>query len=131
MKVDAALGLFGVLLEPASVVAKAWDHAERIGGRSSAWQPRTALITGAGPIGLLAALMAVQRGLGVHVFDRVATGPKPQLVGDLGATYHAGDLSVVADLSPDVIIECTGATQVIADAITRSAPSGIVCLAGV
>lgn len=131
VKVDAALGLFGVLLEPASVVAKAWDHAERIGQRSSAWRPRTALITGAGPIGLLAALMAVQRGLDVHVFDRVATGPKPELVRDLGATYHAGDLSVVAGLSPDVIIECTGATPVIADAITRSAPSGIVCLAGV
>lgn len=131
VKVDSQLGHLGVLVEPASVVAKAWDHAERIGARSSAWSPQSVLVTGAGPIGLLAALMGSQRGLDVHVFDRVEDGPKPQLVRDLGAVYHGGDLSAIADLMPDIIIECTGATPVIADAVTRSAPSGIVCLAGV
>src|SRR5207248_4228870 len=30
VKVDPALGRLGVLLEPASVVAKAWEHVERI-----------------------------------------------------------------------------------------------------
>jgi hypothetical protein len=75
VKVDASLGDLGVLLEPASVVAKAWDHAERIGARSSAWSPRSVLVTGAGPIGLLAALMARQRGLDVHVFDQFVDGP--------------------------------------------------------
>jgi threonine dehydrogenase-like Zn-dependent dehydrogenase len=131
VRVDPGLGLLGVLLEPASVVAKAWDHAERIGRRSAAWHPETALITGAGPIGLLAALLARQRGLDVHVFDRATSGRKPDLVRDLGAVYHGGDISVLADLHPDVIIECTGATPVIADVVTRSGASGIVCLAGV
>jgi threonine dehydrogenase-like Zn-dependent dehydrogenase len=130
-KVDPNLGDLGVLVEPASVVAKAWDHAERIGARSAAWHPRSALITGAGPVGLLAALMARQRGLDVHVFDQVVDGPKPGLVRDLGATYHGGGLGALGALSPDIIIECTGATSVIADAVTRSAPSGVVCLAGV
>ncbi len=68
--VDPMLDRLGVLLEPASIVAKAWDHAERIGGRACGWQPRSVLVTGAGPIGLLAALMGVQRNLKVHVFDR-------------------------------------------------------------
>lgn len=131
VKVDATLGHLGVLLEPASVVAKAWDHADRIGQRSSAWTARTVLVTGAGPIGLLAAMIAVQRGFNVHVFDRVTDGPKPELARALGATYHGGDLSVLGGLEPDIIIECTGATPVIADAVTRTAPSGIVCLAGV
>jgi threonine dehydrogenase-like Zn-dependent dehydrogenase len=131
VKIDATLGDLGVLLEPASVVAKAWDHAERIGARSSAWSPRSVLVTGAGPIGLLAALMGRQRGLEVHVFDQVRDGPKPQLAQDLGARYYGGDLPAVAELAPDIIMECTGATQVIADVITRSAPSGIVCLTGV
>ena len=36
----------------------------------------------------------------------------------------------MGDLRPDIIIECTGATPVIADAVTRSARSGVVCLAG-
>lgn len=131
VKVDTSLGHLGVLNEPASVVAKAWDHAERIGRRSASWRPESVLITGAGPIGLLAALMGQQRGLEVHVFDQVTDGLKPQLVRDLGATYHAGSLAALGALTPDIIIECTGATPVIADAVTRSAPSGIVCLAGV
>src|SRR5690606_26938007 len=62
VRVDPALRETGVVLEPASVVAKAWDHIERIGARSRAWHPRRVLVTGAGPIGLLAALMARQRG---------------------------------------------------------------------
>jgi len=55
--VDPALGILGVLLEPATVVAKAWDHIEKI-GRRAAWAPEKVLVTGAGPIGLLAALLA-------------------------------------------------------------------------
>lgn len=128
---EPGLGVAGVLAEPTSVVAKAWDHAERIGRRSRAWSPSRALITGAGPIGLLAAMMGRQRGLEVHVFDRVVDGPKPQLVRDLGATYHGGSLTTIAELEPDILIECTGATPVIADAVTRTGASGVVCLAGV
>ena len=73
VKVDPALGELGVLLEPTSIVAKAWDHIERIGRRPS-WEPRRLLVTGAGPIGLLAALMGAQRGFEVHVLDRARTG---------------------------------------------------------
>jgi glucose 1-dehydrogenase len=128
VKLDPALGPLGVLLEPASVVAKAWEHTMHIGARSVSWRPRNALITGAGPIGLLAAMMGVQRGLEVHVFDRAQSGPKPELVRALGATYHTGSLG---DLRPDVVIECTGAASVILDVVGRTAAGGIVCLAGV
>ncbi len=76
IKLDPALGFIGVLLEPASVVAKAWEQTLRIGARSASWQPRTALVTGAGPVGLLAALMGAQRGLEMHVFDRAQDGRK-------------------------------------------------------
>ena len=129
VRIAPSLGMLGVLLEPASIVAKAWDHAASIGRRSRAWKPRTVLVTGAGPIGLLAALIGAQHGLDLHVLDRVTEGPKPQLVRDLGGTYHAGELP--DDLAPDIIMECTGAAPVILDAISRSAPSGIVCLAGI
>jgi threonine dehydrogenase-like Zn-dependent dehydrogenase len=129
VKLDPALERTGVLLEPTSVVAKAWDHIERIAARA-VWRPRVVLVVGAGPIGLLAALLAVQRGLEVHVLDRVTTGPKPALVADLGATYHTG---TVAEAVPnaDVIVECTGAGEVVLDAIAKAAPDGIVCLTGV
>ena len=128
IKLDPALGPLGVLLEPASVVAKAWQHIERIGARSAAWTPRVVLVTGAGPVGLLAALLAQQRGCELHILDRDERGPKPQLARDLGASYHTGDLG---KLAPDVVLECTGAASVVLDAMSRTGPNGIVCLAGV
>lgn len=130
VRVDPALGASGVLLEPASVLAKAWEQIERIGSRATAWEPRTVLITGAGPVGLLAALMGVQRGLQVHLFDRITEGPKPALARDLGAMYHGGSLDSL-DAAPDVVLECTGATAVIFDVVNRTSPLGVVCLTGI
>jgi threonine dehydrogenase-like Zn-dependent dehydrogenase len=129
VRVDNSLGLLAVLLEPTTVVAKAWEQVAAVGQRAF-WEPRTVLITGAGPIGLLAALIASQHGLEVHVLDRVTSGPKPDLVRVLGATYHPGTIS---DLSfdPDIIVECTGVGQVISDSIRKIGAGGVVCLTGV
>jgi glucose 1-dehydrogenase len=130
VKVDPALDILGVLLEPASVLAKAWNHIERIGQRARGWQPRSLLVTGAGPIGLLAALMGKQRGLDVHVLDHNKVGPKEAIVHDLGAVYHT-DASTLERLGPDVLMECTGAATMIRDCLGAGAPGGIVCLTGV
>ncbi len=130
VRVDPALRETGVLLEPASVVAKAWDHIERIGARSRAWHPRRVLVTGAGPIGLLAALMARQRGCELHVYDRAEHGAKPALVRELGGEYHSRALEDLHALEPDVVIECTGAAPVIVEVIGNNASSAIVCLTG-
>jgi len=129
MRVDRSLGLLGVLLEPTTVVSKAWEQIAAVGQRAF-WEPHTVLVTGAGPIGLLAALLGKQRGLDVHVLDRVETGAKPELVRQLGATYHTGALSEVG-IEPDVIVECTGVGQVIVDALKIAAAGGVVCLTGV
>jgi threonine dehydrogenase-like Zn-dependent dehydrogenase len=129
VKVDPALGALGVLLEPASVVAKAWDVTDKAGARCR-WEPKVALVTGAGPIGLLAALMAVERGLEVHVLDRVTDGPKPALVRALGATYHTSDV-YHAGPPPDVVIECTGVDVLVLAAMDYARPNGVVCLTGV
>jgi threonine dehydrogenase-like Zn-dependent dehydrogenase len=129
VKLDPGLDELGVLLEPASVVAKAWEHIERIGGRAR-WQPTLVLVTGAGPIGLLAALLGVQRGLDVHVLDRVTEGPKPALVCDLGATYHHGSVDEACQ-EVDVVVECTGVGELVFDVMDILTPNGIVCLTGV
>jgi threonine dehydrogenase-like Zn-dependent dehydrogenase len=130
VKVDPALGILGVLLEPASILAKAWDHTERIGHRARAFKPRSLLVTGAGPIGLLAALMGVQRGLAVHVYDHNKGGPKEALTRDLGGSYHS-DAESLRRLSPDILIECTGVPAVIRDCLGATGPAGITCLTGV
>jgi glucose 1-dehydrogenase len=129
IKVDPSLGILGVLLEPMTVITKALEQIVVIGQRAY-WEPKTVLVTGAGPIGLLAALRLRARGFQVHVLDRVETGPKPDLVAALGATYHAGS---VLDLGvePDVIVECTGVGSVIADSIQQLGAGGIICLTGI
>lgn len=129
IRLDSSLNDVGVLMEPASVLAKAWEEVTRIGDRA-AFKPKTVLITGAGPIGLLGALMGAQRGLEVHVLDRVTSGPKPELVKQLGGKYHTGPVANIG-LKPDVIIECTGVASVIAECMYQLGNYGILCLAGV
>jgi threonine dehydrogenase-like Zn-dependent dehydrogenase len=131
IKLDPSLGLNGVLVEPTSVVAKAWDHTERIGRRSRAWQPKTLLVTGAGPIGLLAAMIGAQRGLDVHVLDHDESLEKKTIVRLLGGSFHLGGIPDLDGLKPDIIMECTGAPSVVRDTFGRTAAGGIVCLVGV
>ena len=126
--IPSGLGRLGVLAEPASVLAKAWEQVDRVAERS--WHgPEHVLVTGAGPIGLLAALIAIQRGYDVHVLDRAKDGPKPEVVRALGATYLS-DLEDL-DITPDVVIEATGAGQLVVDCATLLGPAGIMCLTGV
>ena len=130
VRLQPSLRSTGALLEPTSVVAKAWDHIERIGRRSSSWRPRCVLVTGAGPVGLLAALLATQRGCALHVYDRDRGGIKQKLVERLGGEYHCDSVEAAVRVKPDVILECTGAAEVILATIGSNAAGGIVCLAG-
>ncbi|REE98254.1 glucose 1-dehydrogenase [Thermomonospora umbrina] len=128
IRLDPGLGDHGVLLEPTSVLAKAWEQTDRIFARSS-WRPEVALITGAGPVGLFAALLAVQRGLETHVLDLNDEGPKVGLVQDLGATFHTGDVRDIGVI-PDVVIECTGNGPLIVELTEIVAPDAVICLTG-
>jgi threonine dehydrogenase-like Zn-dependent dehydrogenase len=111
VKLDPSLGLLGVLTEPTSVVAKAWEQIDRIGHQ--ACRPlASALITGAGPIGLLAALLGVQRGLEVHILDLVREG-------------------ACRSAEPDVVLECTGVPELVVEAVQSTAPGAVACLLGV
>jgi glucose 1-dehydrogenase len=62
----------------------------------------------------------------VHVLDRNDEGPKPRLIRELGAQHHLKHPGIEFD----IVIECTGAPQVIAQAVAGSAPGGITCLTG-
>jgi glucose 1-dehydrogenase len=129
IRVSKDLGALGVLLEPTTVVVKAWEHTASIGTRTF-WEPSTVLVTGAGPIGLLAALIGVQLGREVHVLDRATSGPKPALVEALGATYHTGAIGELG-LAPDIVIECTGVGPLVRAAAEAAAPGAVICLTGV
>jgi threonine dehydrogenase-like Zn-dependent dehydrogenase len=129
VKLNPELGELGVLMEPTTIVAKAWEQIDRIIARATIG-PERVLVTGAGPIGLLAALLARQRGYDVHVLDLATDGPKPELVRDLGATYHSTKVTEV-DPQPDIIVEATGVSEVVLDAMGHTGANGIVCLTGI
>ncbi len=130
VKLPASVGIHGVLLEPTTVVAKAWEQCDRISART-AIAPKRALITGAGPVGLLAAMLGRQRGLEIHVLDRAKTGKKPDLVRRIGAIYHDDLTSLATEgLVFDVTLECTGAPNLVFSLMNHIAPDGILCLAG-
>jgi threonine dehydrogenase-like Zn-dependent dehydrogenase len=75
-------------------------------------------------------MFGVQRKLEVHVLDHATDGPKPDLVRDLGATYHAGKLGELRR-DFDVVIEGTGAASLVTGVLSHVAPDGIICLLGV
>ena len=129
VKVDPALGILGVLLEPTTVIIKALEQVLAVGQRAF-WEPKTVLVTGAGPIGLLAAGVASLGGYEVHVLDRVESGLKPDLVRALGATYHSGSVLDIG-FEPDIIVECTGVGSVIGDSVQKIGAGGVICLTGV
>ena len=122
VRIDPRLGLAGLLLEPTSVVGKAWERLGPLVRR----RPARALVLGAGPVGLLAALLGVERGYEVHVMDQVDHGRKPDQVRGLGAVYHTGPATLRGRF--DVVLECTGA--LVSEAVRQTAPAGITCLIG-
>jgi threonine dehydrogenase-like Zn-dependent dehydrogenase len=131
VKLDPSLGQLGVLTEPTSVVAKAWEQVERVRHQGCRLL-ESVLITGAGPIGLLAALLGIQRGLAVHVLDQAADGPKPALTQALGARYHTGSVADAChDSEPDIVLECTGVPDIVVEAVMGTAPGAVTCLLGV
>jgi threonine dehydrogenase-like Zn-dependent dehydrogenase len=123
------LGPRAVLVEPASILAKAWEQVEAVGGRTH-WEPRAVLVVGAGPIGLMGALLAIQRGLEVHVLDKVDRGRKPEAVSRLGVNYLSGDVAELPERY-DVVLECTGVPEVVLKCVDRLLPGGVLCLTGV
>ncbi|MGP8205476.1 MAG: alcohol dehydrogenase catalytic domain-containing protein [Acidimicrobiales bacterium] len=122
VRIDPGLGLAGLLLEPTSIVAKAWERLDLLARR----RPGRALVLGAGPIGLLAAMLGTGRGYDVHVMDQWDHGPKPDLVRGLGATYHTTPATLPGEF--DAVLECSGA--LLSEAVRRTAPVGTICLIG-
>jgi threonine dehydrogenase-like Zn-dependent dehydrogenase len=122
LRVDPGLGLAGLLVEPASIVSKAWEKLDRSARRP----PARALVLGAGPIGLLAALLGAGRGYEVHVMDQLDRGPKPDQVRALGAIYHTSAASLGGGFA--AVLECTGA--LLSEAVRQTAPGGTTCLIG-
>jgi threonine dehydrogenase-like Zn-dependent dehydrogenase len=130
-----ALANVGALVEPTSVVEKGMEQVDRIQERLH-WEPKRAVVLGAGPIGLLAAALIRLRGLETVVYDRAHDGPKPELARQLGAEYVEARDGLKRDLNVgeeqiDLIFEATGYSPLAFEAMDVVGRNGIVCLSGV
>jgi threonine dehydrogenase-like Zn-dependent dehydrogenase len=115
----------GVLAEPLSDCVRALRHARAIGGRQP-WELQRALVIGAGAIGTLVTFLL--RLDGVEVVTTALEPAKP-LIEETGAEYvpvGSGDLGRF-----DLVVECAGNAQLMADALGLLRRSGVACLLGI
>lgn len=121
--VPDGLAEVAVLVEPASVVEKAWELALRL----HAGEPRTVLILGAGPIGILAAWCARSCGFEVIVLSREAEdSPRARLLGGQGVRY----VRSLDGVSADIVIEACGSAELAIASIRALRRLGVVVLLG-
>lgn len=132
--IPAALEAIGVLLEPLSVVEKAFRQAVLIQRRITSWRPATALVLGAGPIGLLETLLLREQGAEVWTFARTpAPNPASRIVEAAGGHYvslrETSLREVVASLpNIDLIIEATGVIDLIIQSAELLGNNGVLVL---
>jgi threonine dehydrogenase-like Zn-dependent dehydrogenase len=74
-------------------------------------------------------MMGAQRGYELHILDLGQNDPENAVIRDLGARHHTCKVSELP-IKPDIVMECTGAPDVVAAASLCTAPGGIVCLVG-
>ena len=117
-------------MEPASVVAKAWEHVERIGQRA-VWQPRTrAGHRGRADRPAGGADGPAARAGGPRPGPRRPTGRSRSWCATSAPHYHTGAVKDLA-AAADVVIECTGVGQLVFDIVGDTPPGGIICLTGI
>ena len=126
----------GMLVEPTTISVKALEQVDTVQQRLT-WQPQRALVTGAGTVGLLAAMLLSLRGLEVIVYNRSRSGPKPDLVEALGARFvSADDVELGREFADrfgpiDIAIEATGYSPLAFTLLDVVGPNGVVVLTGV
>jgi glucose 1-dehydrogenase len=126
--IPRSLGRLGVLAEPSSVCARAIRHARAIGNRQP-WQLRRALVIGAGAVGMLSTFLLRLEGLDVWT---ASLEPSNALVEAIGAHYVPTGGSDLKELGGfDLVVECAGDAQTMANSLGLLGRSGVACLLGI
>jgi glucose 1-dehydrogenase len=138
VKVPRALADVAVLVEPLTVVAKAADQTRAIFARLPYDPgPQRGLVLGAGPIGLLGAMVLVADGFETVVYSRDTEESKQaELVRSVGAQYVSSPANPIESLAKsrgefDVVLEAVGFAPLMLAANRTLKPNGVVALTGV
>lgn len=123
-----------MLTEPLTVVEKAVRQAELIQRRLAYWDLKTALVTGAGPIGLLGTMLLRSRGVETYTLARTpAPNPAATVVTACGATYVSTREHSPAELAStmpniDLIVESSGSSAVVFESMRLLGNNGVLVL---
>jgi threonine dehydrogenase-like Zn-dependent dehydrogenase len=138
VRVPRVLADVGVLIEPLTIAAKAAVELDAI-MRRYPWEPTglRSLVLGAGPIGLLGAMMLVAHNIQTFVYSlEPANGERAELVRSIGAEYVSARDTPLPELAPrigpvDVVFEAVGTAKVAFGALGTLAPNGVFIFSGV
>ncbi len=134
--IPAELKEVSVFLEPLSVAEKAFRQAGEL-QRRLVWEPRTALVMGAGPIGLLHAMLLREQEMDVYVLARSPPGNvKSQLVEKMGAQYLSASSTSLEQVTDtigkvDFVVEASGDSRLAFQAMRLVGNNGVVCLTSI
>jgi len=147
IRIPTEIRSYGVLLEPLTITEKALIQLDSI-QRRLRWECvlkkgtyhygcRRALVLGAGPVGILAALAFANRGFHTSIFSRVKEGsPLPALLKKAGvyilpaSEYDAEKIATTVG-EFDLVYEATGASQMAFEMIRTLGINGIYFFTGV
>jgi glucose 1-dehydrogenase len=126
--IPRSLGRLAVLAEPTSICTRGIRHALTIGARQP-WEPKRALVTGAGAVGLLSTMLLRLEGFDVWL---ASLEPSSAIAEALGAHYVSTKTTDLAELGPfDIVIEAAGSAQLMLDSLGLLGRSGVACLLGI
>ena len=143
--VPSGLRDIAVLVEPLTVAEKALAQLWQVQGRlnwagSNATSPgagKTAVVLGAGPVGILGAMALIVRGFRTFVYSRSADpNPKSDLVNSIGATYVSSEKTALKDFATttgpiDVVYEALGVAKISFDVMTILGLNGAFIFTGI
>jgi len=137
----------GVLVEPLTVAEKAlaqvWQVQQRLPWEMPAapgrgrGHGRTAVVLGAGPVGILGAMSLLVNGFTTFVYSRSpAPNPKSDLLNSIGAKYISAQTvplgRFAAEVGPvDLVFEAAGVAQISFEVMKLMALNGIFIFTGI
>lgn len=137
-KAPPAIREVAVLVEPLTIAEKAFIQAEQVQTRLPWEKPMpNALVLGAGPVGLLAAMALRLRGCGVTVYSREPdTDARAGIARAIGASYVSAKNETLARMakrigSIDLIYEATGSASLAFQSLEVLGSNGLLILTGV
>jgi len=144
-RVPRGLRDVAVLVEPLTIAEKAmaqlWSVQARLPWACEGDGPRgachTALVLGAGPVGLLGAMTLRKNGFDTFVYARgTGSGSRAALLERIGATYLSAETTPLDEVARrigniDMVFEATGASRLAFELLPYLGTNGVFVLTGV